>query len=290
MNLSVFTQKNLRKNPCSIYFIAYNVANFIFICSLLLALTLNTGYNIDLSIHNLGLCHLRLYASILFDCLSPFYLILASIDRILITSPNALTRRRSTLRLAYICIVSGTLFWALFHVHALIFGTIRQAGPNYICYYQVGVYFSFMGYYSVIKQTVALTLMIICGLWAIKNVQRMRRVGAVTELSLSRTVVETNPRSTSSKDRQLVLILLMDITIYGLFSFLYAIFLMYQIITTNYIKSLQQQAIEAIVTELCLFCLGIPFCTSFYANLIISKTFRKELKKVLSWKRIFCIE
>jgi hypothetical protein len=164
-------------------------------------------------------------------------------------------------------------------------------GPNYfVCYYQTGAYFTFMGYYSVIKQTLALTLMIIFGFWAIKNVQRMRRIGAVTELSLSRTVVETNSHSTSSKDRQLVLILLMDITIYGSFSFLYAAFLMYQIITTNYIKSLQQQAIEVVVTDLCLFCLGIPFCTSFYANLIISKTFRKELKKVLSWRRIFCIE
>jgi hypothetical protein len=291
MNLSVFTQKNLRKNPCSIYFIAYNVANFVFICSLLLPMTLEVGYSIDLSAHNLSLCHLRLYISILFDCLSPFYLILASIDRILITSPNALTRRKSTLRLAYICIASGTLFWALFHIHALIFGTILQLGPIYfVCYYQLGVYFSFMGYYSVIKETVALALMIICGLWAIKNVRRMGRVGVVTELSLSRTVVETNSRSTSSKDRQLVLILLMDITIYGLFSFLYAIFLMYQIITANHIKSLQQQAIEGVITNLCLFSLGVPFCTSFYANLIISKTFRKELKKVLSWKRIFCIE
>lgn len=291
MNLSVFTQKNLRKNPCSIYFIAYNLANFVFIYSLLLPLTLGTGYSIDLSIQNLGLCHLRIYASLLFDCLSPFYLILASIDRILITSPNALIRQKSTLRLAYICIACGTLFWALFHIHALIFGTILQLGPDYfVCYYQLGVYFTFMAYYAVIKQTLALTLMIICGLWAIKNVRRMRRVGVVTEFSVSRTVGETNSRSTSSKDRQLVLILLMDITIYGLFSFSYAILLMYQIITENDIKSLQQQTIEAIVTDLCLFSLGIPFCTSFYANFIVSKTFRKELKKVLSWKRIFCIE
>jgi hypothetical protein len=291
MNLSIFAQKNLRKNPCSIYFIAYNVANLLFISSLLLPLTLELGYGIDISAQNLDLCHLRLYISILFDCLSPFYLILASIDRILITSPNALTRQRSSLRLAYICIASGTLFWALFHIHALIWGTILRFSPYYaVCYYQLGVYFAFMGYYSVVKETLSLVLLIICGLWAIKNVRRMRRVGPVTEVSVSRTVVETNSHSTSSKDRQLVLILLMDITIYGSFSFLYAAFLMYQIITAYYIKSLQQQAIEAVVTDLCLLCLAIPFCTSFYANLIVSKTFRKELQKLLSWRRIFCIE
>jgi hypothetical protein len=198
INVSVFTQKNLRKNPCSIYFIAYNVANFLFIFSLLLPLTLQIGYTIDFSIHNLYICHLRLYISILFDCLSPFYLILASVDRILITSPNALTRQRSTLRLAYICIACGTLFWTLFHIHALIFGTILQLGPYYfVCYYQLGVYFSFMGYYSVIKETVALSLMIICGLWAIKNVRHMRRVGIATNPSVIRTVVGTDSHSTS---------------------------------------------------------------------------------------------
>jgi hypothetical protein len=82
----------------------------------------------------------------------------------------------------------------------------------------------------------------------------------------------------------------MDITIYGSFSFMYAIFLLYQIITANYTKSPQQQAIVGVITDLCLFSLGIPFCTSCYANLIVSKTYRKEVRKIFSWRRIFCIE
>jgi hypothetical protein len=61
-----------------------------------------------------------------------------------------------------------------------------------------------MGYYSVIKQIVALSLMIIFGLWAIKNVRHIRRIGVATNLSVSRAVEETNSHSTSSKDRQLV--------------------------------------------------------------------------------------
>jgi hypothetical protein len=110
LNLIVFTQKNLRKNPCSIYFIAYNLANLTYIYSSLLALTMSIGYSIDPSSHNLAICHLRLYITVLFNCLTAFYLILAAIDRILITSPNALTRQRSTRRFAYVCIGIGTLF------------------------------------------------------------------------------------------------------------------------------------------------------------------------------------
>jgi hypothetical protein len=291
LNLSVFTQKNLRKNPCSIYFIAYNLANFIYIYSSLLSLTLGIGYEIDPSAYNLGICHLRLYITILFNCLSPFYLILAAIDRILITSPNALTRQKSTRRLAYACLGGGTLFWALFHSHALILSNITQVGPNiFLCYYEQGVYLAFISYYSIIKEVVALSLMIFCGLWSIKNIRSTHSITAATDLSVTRIGgVTGNLRSNSSKDRQLMFMLLMDITIYALFSFVFAISLMYTQITQNYIKSADRLQIESIVTFICLYSAGIPFCTSCYANLIVSKTFRKEVKKIFSWKRICCI-
>ncbi|CAF1280224.1 unnamed protein product [Adineta steineri] len=284
LNLIIFTQKNLRKNPCSLYFIGYNLANFLYIYSSLLSLTLGVGYNIDPSAYNLIICRLRLYTVILFNCLSPFYMILASIDRILITSPNALTRKRSNRRLAYICILVGTCFWMVFHSHALIATNIIQLAPNYfLCYFSPGVYFVFVSYYSIMKEIVALLLLTIFGLWSIKNIRSMRRVRAAPDISLSGTAVGDNAYSTSSKDRQLVLMLLMDITIYGLFSFMYAIFLMYQQITQNAIKNAEQIEMESIIQYLCLFGIGIPFCTGCYTNLIVSKTFRHEVKKVFTW-------
>jgi len=291
LNLIVFTQKNLRKNPCSIYFIAYNLANLIYIYSSLLGFTLDVGYQIDPSLYNLPICRLRIYVGFLFDCLSPFYLILAAIDRILITSPNALTRQKSTRRLAYACLGGGTLFWALFHSHALILSNITQVGPNiFLCYYEQGVYLAFISYYSIIKEVIALSLMIFCGLWSIKNIRSTRRITAANDLSVTRIGgVTGNLQSTSSKDRQLMFMLLMDITIYGLFSFVYGIYLIYEQITKNYIKSYDRIQIENNVQYLCVYSAGIPFCTSCYANLIVSKTFRKEVKKVFSWKRICCI-
>jgi hypothetical protein len=282
VNLIVFTQKNLRKNPCSIYFIAYNIANFLYIYTALLSLTLNIGYNIDASIYYLVICRLRLYATVLFNCLSAFYLILASIDRVLITSRNALTRQRSTLRLAYICVSLGTLFWTLFHIHALIFTNIIQVAPNtLLCYFQPGVYLAFITYYSLIKELSALSLLTICGLWSIKNIRSTRRVIHAPDLSVSRTGVEIGLQLTSSKDRQLVFMLLMDVTIYALFSCMYAIYLIYQQITQNYMKSTNRIQIENSVRDLCWFGVGISFCSSCYANLIVSKTFRNEVKKVL---------
>ncbi|CAF5014836.1 unnamed protein product, partial [Rotaria sp. Silwood1] len=184
LNLIIFTEKALRKNPCSIYFIAYNMANFLYIYSSLLALTLSVGYSIDVSIYNLIVCRLRIYTVSLFNTLSPFYLILASVDRVFITSSNALIRQRSTCRFAYLCIIIGTLFWALFHSHALIASNIKQIAPSsFLCYFQQGIHLVFVSYYSVIKETLALLLMIIFGLWSINNIRNLRHIRVVSNLS-----------------------------------------------------------------------------------------------------------
>jgi RNase P subunit RPR2 len=291
LNLIVFTQKNLRKNPCSIYFIAYNLANLIYINSTTLSVILEVGYQIDASVYNLPICRLRIYVGFLFDCLSPFYLILTAIDRILITSPNALTRQKSTRRLAYACLGGGTLFWILFHIHALILPNILQLGPEFfVCYFDQSVYVALISYYSIVKQIVAISSLIFCGLWSIKNIRSTRRITATNDLSVTRIGgVTGNLQSTSSKDRQLMSMLLMDITIYALFSFAYGIYLIYEQITENYIKSYDRIQMETYVQYICVYSAGIPFCTSCYANLIVSKTFRKEVKKVFSWKRICCI-
>ncbi|CAF4114846.1 unnamed protein product, partial [Adineta steineri] len=71
--------------------------------------------------------------------------------------------------------------------------------------------------------------MIIFGLWAIRNIRSLRRGRIIPESSASKTIVDNNGIcSTSSKDRQLALILIMDISIYTPFSLLFASFLIYQ--------------------------------------------------------------
>jgi hypothetical protein len=102
-------------------------------------------------------------------------------------------------------------------------------------------------------------------LWSIKNIRSTRCGRVAPDLSLSGTIVENSPLSRSSKDRQLILMLLMDI-------------LMYQQITQNQLKSSDRLQIETIIRNTCLFSAGIPFCLACYTNLLVSKTFRNEVK------------
>ena len=83
--------------------------------------------------------------------------------------------------------------------------------------------------------------------------------------------------------------LLMDILIYGLFYSTYAIFFLYQQITQNDVKSPVQIQIESIVRNLAQLAATFPASTSFYTNLIASKTFRHEVKKSFSCNRILNI-
>ena len=296
LSLAVFGKKNLRKNPCSIYLIAYHIASLLLIYTTVLPQTLVNGYNVDPTAYNLAFCRFRWYTALLFDALGPSYLVLASIDRILFTSRHALTRQRSTLRLAYVCILSMPLFWLLAESHTLAFCRIvvRVPDSNY-CYFQSGDYYTFISYYTVVVKGLLLPLLLlpllllpllllIFGLWAIKNV---RDLGHIVPTSVTGGPGERGvrvSRSTHSKDRQLLRILLVDVGVYLIFSTMLSVVLTYQQIVKNQSQSNDETRFRSFLGVVSVFSGCIPSCIGFYNNLLVSKTFRYEAKRVLICK------
>ncbi|UJR09362.1 hypothetical protein I4U23_013606 [Adineta vaga] len=237
-SILVFTQKLLRKNPCSIYFMAFNIANLMLIYASFLPPVLEIGYNIQHTSSNLVLCRLRLYVAFVFNCLCPSYLILASIDRVMITSANA----------------------------QLIPGTIS-------CYLQLGSYTVAVTFGSCIKEITTPILMVILGLWTVKNTRRTRHARVIPSNS--------GAQISQSKDRQLVSMVLTDIIIYILFSLVMTISLMYRQFTQNQVQGLQELIIQGFIGNVAMYSAHIPFCITSYAHLLLSKTFRNELKSVI---------
>ena len=283
LSLAVFSKKNLRKNPCSVYLIAYHIASLLLIYTTVLPQTLVNGYNVDPTTYNLAFCRFRWYTALLFDALGPSYLVLASIDRILVTSRHALTRQRSTLRLAYACILSITLFWLLAESHTLAFCQIFVLGPGYnYCFFQQGDYYAFISFYTVVVKGLLLPLLLlIFGLWAIKNVRDLGRIvpTSVTGVAGEREVGVS--RLNHSKDRQLFRILLVDVCVYLIFSSMLSVVLTYQQIVKNQSQSNDDFWIRRFFLVLSVFSGYIPSCIGFYNTLLVSKTFRHEAKKVL---------
>ena len=123
-NLVVFTQQSLRKISCSICFVAIN-----------------------LPATSISACRWFYYVGYVLTCSSASYVIVAAIDRILITSSNARTRQRSTRRHVLTWIIGITIVWMLFHIHALAYMRILQYVPGFVvCSYQPGTYTTFITY------------------------------------------------------------------------------------------------------------------------------------------------
>lgn len=282
-NILIFTKRTLRQNPCSTYFIAGNIFDMFFIDSLFLSTTLETGYNRSITTKSIVLCRLMYYVSLFSNVLSSYCLILASIDRVLVTSPNVLTRQRSTLTSSYVLILCGTIFWLLFHSPSLIFTNITYIDESLsICFYQIGFYLTFISYYSIIKETSSIVLLLFFGLWTIRNIRRLRHVGHLTRTVQSRITTENAPRIIHSKDRQYVSMVLVDIVVFTICSSTAAMFLTEQQISQYQQKSIEQIKLEIFFKYLVIFVLHIPFASGCYTNLLVSKTYRNAIKNLLS--------
>ncbi|CAF1531048.1 unnamed protein product [Adineta ricciae] len=270
LSLIIFMKKNLRKDPCSIYFIAYNIASLIMIYTVILLNTLIYGYNIDPSSYDIHFCRFRLYNLLLLDVLGPSYLILASIDRILITSMNVHIRQCSTIRLAYLTIFLTTIFWLLSTSHTWIFSSITMISPYInVCYFQMDNYYVFISYYSsIVKGILCASLMMIFGLWSIRNVRKSSHIYQMNAV-LSR----------QSKDRQLLRILLNDIIIYFVFNSMLSIVLIYEQIVKSSSESISFNQLRVFYLIVGSFICYIPYCIGFYNNLFVSKKFRNLVKK-----------
>ncbi|CAF1444545.1 unnamed protein product [Adineta steineri] len=274
LSLLIFSTKNLRKNPCSIYFIAYNTANLCQICTTFLQAILAYGYNIDISIASIYFCPFICYIGYVFDILSPFYLILASIDRMLVTSRNARTRQRSNNHLAYKSVICGTICWMLFHIHIFFFFRIIEIIPNYyICYSGSITYLTFANYYGLTKTIIIPILMLICEVYTIKNIQSAHRTRVIPLSTIGSNVLNNNARF---KDHQLIKILFINVTVYIIFNLFPVIVAIYNQI--NYYQ------MNVFLTSLSHFIYYIPISIGCYTNLIISKTFRNKTKTLLLCK------
>jgi hypothetical protein len=282
LNLLVFTSNTLRKNPCAICFAAMSAIDLLYLYLGLLLTIFQSGFNYNPGANNIVYCRSVYYVDLILASLGPTYLIVASIDRTLVTSRNAGTRKQSTRRLSILCLLSLALFWAVFHIHALIFIKIIQIAPDYfICYFQPGAYTVFITYYSLfLVGIIPPLLMAIFGFLTVKNIRQVRRPLHQSHASAIDTTTVGRTYTVESKDRQLIRMLIMEIIIYLFSRFPSTIFLIYQQITQDQTKSAEQISTEQFIANITYFLGFIDSSVSCYTNILVSKSFRTELKRI----------
>jgi hypothetical protein len=236
------------------------------------------GFNIDAENPSAIVCKLLYYISYLLSALLPNVLVFASIDRLLISSQNIDIRLYSSKRLAYFLMSISTLFWIIFYSHALIKIDVHQLNSSMtMCYYDTsGFYFEFISYSTLIIAVGFAMILIILSIMALKNVRQIR--------SLSRRQQRKQSHAMHRKDFQLLRCLYAHDIVYVIFNIFVAVYYVYAAETKNQFRTLVHQSLENFFRDFGTFIHHIPYCSSFFIFISLSKAFRDEMKRLIGIK------
>jgi hypothetical protein len=276
LSILVFLKRSWRKNVCVFYFLISLLLHSAYLNTVVLGTACMMGFNINAQNSSVVLCKLLNYAAFLLATLIPTILILASIDRLLISSQNVDTRLYSSKRLAYFSISISAFVWIIFNLHVLIKVNIQQLdSTTFVCTYDLSeFYLNFVNYSLSIFNCLFCFLMIILSVLSFKNVRRIR---AIPRQRLKQI------RSMTKKDFQLLRCLFVQIIVYISVSIIPSSYSVYQLITKHQIRTPLQEAIINFLDKFFMFVFFIFHCSSFFIFVCVSKAFRQDLKRII-WK------
>ncbi len=127
INILVLTRANLRNHACSRYFLALASNNLIYSCFLIYFLLAN-GFNMDGQNVSNVLCKILRYISSACPFLSPYFIVLASIDRFCASSSIVKLRRFSNVVVAKWSILILVSCSLLFFINTLLLNDLRDDG------------------------------------------------------------------------------------------------------------------------------------------------------------------
>lgn len=171
----VFAKKSWKKNVCVFYFKIYLLYTTFYNNSTNVASICVHGYKTQLQNSNVFICKIYFYFAFVFARLCPTVLMLASIDRLLISSRDVHTRLYSSKRLAYFSISFSTAFWMLSDIDLLFKVNIQEIySSTYICYFDfTGNYSIIVNYISIGTNIVFFSSVLSLSMFAFKNVRHL---------------------------------------------------------------------------------------------------------------------
>ena len=270
----IFCKRSHRNNPCSLYLIVSAIAGSIGL-NWGLGTNLNAIYQRpDPFTISLVLCRTRGYLLQLAFVVHRTMILLACIDRYALSSPSAKIRAYSKPKLAMKLIAGTTLFWTISSLQQPFFQTIQ----NYRCYV-FGTYGLIFSIYRIcLYGCLFPALMMTFNYLLRKNLKAIRLRTLATQAGLD------SPQSTITKrDLSLMKLVLAEVATALLLTFLYPINTLYNVLADEVPnKSQNRLQIEGFSTFITLIVLlYLNYCITFYLYLVMSASFRREVKAIL---------
>ncbi|CAF1204975.1 unnamed protein product [Adineta steineri] len=286
-NMIVFCQGRLKNNGCSLYFVIVSLIHIFVLCFGCIVRIVITLSGFDLSHFSLFFCKCRVYFFVAGVVLSRFYLCLISIDRWLITSLNARTRRLSNVKTIRRIILVSTIIWLLFHLHVgigfriEISGCVPSSDGFYSTFYLItNLAFSIIPFIIIILFT-TLTLHRIIMKKRLGNrrnpvVHPVELVERNNHQSNSQNTMNDLDERLSNKNLQLIKLNIIQVIFFILLNLPNTIYTLYSFITKTNQKTNDQITIDNFFNYVASSLLYTHCAISFYIYTLASVTFRKE--------------
>jgi hypothetical protein len=261
LNCFIFTRRSLRRNSCSIYFLASSITNFFGIFFGCLTRILST-FQINPPSSQMGLyCKSKTFLTYIGLASSTWFIVGACADRYASSSSSARIRSFSQVKVAQrvVCLISIFVILIYFQMNFCFDGSI-QAGN---CYPSTPLCNSFNDFNLLVTYSLfPPVLMLILGLMTIRNVQKGQQIR----------------REVNVKDRQLTIMLIIQVICISTLSMPISIQKIYAEMTLHYTKSSERTIIENFFATFVVLLALMNTSTSFYLFTLTGKVFRKELK------------
>jgi len=275
LNCLVFTRQTLRSNPCSIYFLVASLFNLIVIITAFLPLIID-GWNIQFDLKETisALCKFTIFLLLSSRNMVSWLIVLATIDRYLVSSSNVHRRQLSNLKNTYRSILIIFVIFSIIWFEVLVCFDANMIGTPLKCYPKSTICQRYNDFaQALIVIIIPIIIMLFFGFSTIKNIHQS---GRIAPNSNNGHAVSRNRRH----EINLTKMLLIQVLVLVLLTLPFAIMTFYLSFTFYQEKSMIQLTIEGFVFNILLQVTYISNCISFFLYTLSGSLFRETFIQV----------
>jgi hypothetical protein len=285
-NIIIFSKRSQRTNPISLYFLSGTIANLVVLYIGVLIRYLQDVASVDPVNNNIIVCRIRSFIYYSSLSLSNWYILLATIDRYLISSDDNRRRQLSTIKNAYRTIGCLTIILMICFCHILILYNIQTSlnSSNHLqnyCYPQRGSYRVFSD--SQLLVQFSLLPPILMSLFVILIMRNIR----ASHKRIENMVVAHHHARIKKRDIQLSKMLLLQVIITIVCSLPLAVSQLSTTTTLTWTKTALLLAIENLFSQIARNLAYFNCSISFYLYTLAGSQFRLELRQIINKLSMF---
>ncbi|CAF1413225.1 unnamed protein product [Adineta steineri] len=280
LNILILSQRTLRSNSCVIIFLASSTAGIIAILSGLTSRVIS-GVTVDLSATISWICKLRGFILYTSRAVTFWLIMLAAIDRWLLSCRDAHRRNMSSKSNSFRGIIIITILSILIHSQLfycyeanLINTPLKCYTKNIECRLINDLAF------AIIAILLPLILILIFGWMTILNTRSTKnRLEPMTMTTINQPIqISTTKKQSKKTDQRLLIMLFVQVIFLALFTLPLALQKLYATFTLNIPKSTLQMTIEDFIYQIALICTYFATAMPFYINTLSGGyVFRKAM-------------